>query len=51
MVTSSRIIGIGMTSQRTRTRMIERLRQHGIVDEFILDAMSKTPRHLIVEEA
>ncbi len=51
MVTSSRIIGIGMTSQRTRTRMIERLRQHGIVDEFILDAMSKTPRHLFVEEA
>lgn len=51
MVTSSRIIGIGMTSQRTRTRMIERLRLHGIVDEVVLDAMSKTPRHLFVDEA
>lgn len=43
--------GIGMTSQRTRMRMIERLRAQGIADEVILCAMSAIPRHLFVEEA
>ncbi len=43
--------GIGMTSQRTRTRMVERLREQGIVDERVLNAMGTVPRHLFVEEA
>lgn len=43
--------GIGMTSQRTRMRMIERLRTQGIADEVVLSAMSTIPRHIFVEEA
>lgn len=43
--------GIGMTSQRTRIRMIERLRKQGIRDELVLNAMASTPRHLFIEEA
>lgn len=43
--------GIGMTSQRTRVRMIERLRQKGIVDEGVLAAIAAVPRHIFVEEA
>lgn len=43
--------GIGMTSQRTRLRMIERLREQGIKDEAVLAAMLEVPRHLFVDEA
>lgn len=43
--------GIGMTSQRTRGRMLERLRSQGIRDEVVLAAMSAVPRHLFVDEA
>ena len=43
--------GIGMTSQRTRTRMIARLREQGIGDEHVLAAIAAVPRHLFVEEA
>jgi protein-L-isoaspartate(D-aspartate) O-methyltransferase len=43
--------GIGMTSQRTRARMVERLRAKGIRDERVLGAMASVPRHLFVEEA
>jgi protein-L-isoaspartate(D-aspartate) O-methyltransferase len=43
--------GIGMTSQRTRVRMIERLRKDGITDESVLSALGSVPRHLFVEEA
>ena len=43
--------GIGMTSQRTRARMIERLRAKGIRDERVLGALGAVPRHLFVEEA
>ncbi len=43
--------GIGMTSQRTRARMIERLRDKGIRDERVLTAMASVPRHIFVEEA
>jgi protein-L-isoaspartate(D-aspartate) O-methyltransferase len=43
--------GIGMTSQRTRARMVERLREKGIRDERVLAAMAGVPRHLFVEEA
>ncbi len=43
--------GIGMTSQRTRARMVQRLRDSGIRDERVLQAMASVPRHLFVEEA
>jgi protein-L-isoaspartate(D-aspartate) O-methyltransferase len=43
--------GIGMTSQRTRARMIERLREKGIRNETVLKAMAAVPRHVFVEEA
>ena len=48
---SVRHSGIGMTSQRTRRRMIERLRVQGIADEIVLTAMGAIPRHIFVEEA
>ena len=40
-----------MTSQRTRLRMVERLREEGIRDEVVLAAMSEIPRHIFVDEA
>lgn len=43
--------GIGMTSQRTRDRLITRLEEKGISNERVLEAMRKTPRHLFVDEA
>ena len=43
--------GIGMTSQRTRNRLIERLRTQGIQDEVVLAAMNAVPRHIFVDEA
>jgi protein-L-isoaspartate(D-aspartate) O-methyltransferase len=43
--------GIGMTSVRTRARMVARLRTQGILDEAVLAAMTETPRHAFVEEA
>ena len=43
--------GIGMTSQRTRMRMVERLRGQGVRDEIILAAMGEVPRHIFVDEA
>jgi protein-L-isoaspartate(D-aspartate) O-methyltransferase len=43
--------GIGMTSARTRGRMVERLRSKGIRDERVLAALGAVPRHLFVEEA
>jgi len=49
--TGRSVAGIGMTSQRTRARMVERLREQGISDTRVLDAMAAVPRHLFVEEA
>src|SRR5437764_13281460 len=43
--------GIGMTSTRTRARMVERLREQGIRDEAVLSAIAAVPRHIFVEEA
>ena len=48
---SVRHSGIGMTSQRTRLRMIGRLRGQGIADEVVLSVMGTIPRHIFVEEA
>ena len=43
--------GSGMTSDRTRARMVERLRTEGIRDEVVLSAMNAIPRHIFVDEA
>lgn len=48
---TTRHSGIGMTSQRTRMRMVERLRSQGITDEVVLAVMGEVPRHLFVDEA
>jgi protein-L-isoaspartate(D-aspartate) O-methyltransferase len=43
--------GIGMTSQRTRDRLVERLREEGIQNNAVLEVIRATPRHLFVDEA
>ena len=43
--------GSGMTGQRARDRLIERLRAEGIRDERVLTAMRQVPRHLFIDEA
>jgi protein-L-isoaspartate(D-aspartate) O-methyltransferase len=45
------IRGRGMTSQRTRDRLVQRLRDKGIRNESVLNAISSVPRHLFVDEA
>jgi protein-L-isoaspartate(D-aspartate) O-methyltransferase len=46
-----RIEGIGMTSRRTRERLIGRLREQGISHPEVLKVMLETPRHLFIEDA
>ena len=46
-----RLEGIGMTSRRTRERLVARLREQGIRHPDVLRVMLETPRHLFVEEA
>lgn len=48
---SSVHLGTGMTSPRTRERMVQRLRNGGIRNRAVLEAMRTTPRHLFVDEA
>ncbi len=43
--------GVGMTSARTRQRLIDRMRAQGIDDEAVLEVMLETPRHLFLDEA
>ncbi|APZ43440.1 protein-L-isoaspartate(D-aspartate) O-methyltransferase [Acidihalobacter ferrooxydans] len=50
-MTATRRHGIGMTSQRTRDRMVGRLEELGIKDQRVLAVIRATPRHLFVEEA
>lgn len=45
------IDGIGMTSRRTRLRLIQRLREAGIRDERVLTVMEEVPRHIFLDEA
>ncbi len=47
----TRVSGIGMTSEGTRQRLVRRLREKGIRDERVLEAMADVPRHLFVDEA
>ncbi len=51
MIDRLQIEGVGMTSRRTRARLVDRLRRHGIRDERVLQAMMEVPRHLFVDEA
>lgn len=44
-------VGIGMTSQRTRDRLILQLKELGIKDERVLSVMRKVPRHLFMADA
>ncbi|MDD1612473.1 MAG: protein-L-isoaspartate(D-aspartate) O-methyltransferase, partial [Methylococcaceae bacterium] len=48
---NSLLQGIGMTSRRTRERMIRRLLEQGINNNKVLDVMGRTPRHIFVDEA
>ena len=43
--------GVGMTSQRTRERLVQRLKDQGITDQKVLDVIRVTPRHLFLDEA
>jgi len=43
--------GIGMTSARTRERLVQRLRDSGIRDEAVLERFRALPRHMFVDEA
>lgn len=51
MLSPVQIAGIGMTSQRTRNRMVSRLRDRGIENESVLETLASVPRHLFVDEA
>ncbi len=51
MVSKLQLDGIGMTSQRTRNRLIDRLREQGITSLAVLDVMLNTPRHIFIDEA
>jgi len=50
-VSNVNLAGIGMTSQRTRERLVGRLIEQGIKDWAVLDVMRSTPRHIFLEEA
>lgn len=45
------LAGVGMTSQRTRDRLVARLREKGIHQEDVLAAIARVPRHIFVDEA
>ena len=50
-VVASKFTGSGMTSDRTRARMVEALRSKGVKVERVLSVMAEVPRHVFVEEA
>lgn len=49
--TSRELSGIGMTSERTRERLVERLIEQGVQNISVLEVMRTTPRHIFIEEA
>lgn len=51
MVSDLILQGVGMTSLRTRERLVQRLIEQGVSDYQVLDVMRNTPRHLFVDEA
>ena len=50
-MTDLRLSGIGMTSARTRDRLVQRLREQGIANLAVLDRIRNVPRHIFVDEA
>lgn len=50
-MTTQQLQGIGMTSQRTRQRLVQRLIDKGITNQQVLDVMGETPRHIFLDEA
>jgi protein-L-isoaspartate(D-aspartate) O-methyltransferase len=48
---SQQLQGIGMTSQRTRQRLVQRLSDQGVTNLQVLDVMGDTPRHIFLDEA
>jgi len=46
-----RLSGIGMTSARTRDRLVQRLREQGIANLAVLERIRNVPRHIFVDEA
>jgi protein-L-isoaspartate(D-aspartate) O-methyltransferase len=46
-----RLAGIGMTSARTRDRLVQRLREQGITNAAVLERIRNVPRHIFVDEA
>jgi protein-L-isoaspartate(D-aspartate) O-methyltransferase len=50
-VSDLRMAGIGMTSARTRDRLVQRLREQGIANLAVLERIRNVPRHIFVDEA
>jgi len=50
-MSGARFVGIGMTSARTRDRLVQRLRDQGITNLAVLDRIRNLPRHIFVDEA
>src|SRR5882724_7849198 len=50
-MTDLRLSGIGMTSARTRDRLVQRLREQGIANLAVLERIRNVPRHIFVDEA
>ncbi len=48
---SAQLQGIGMTSRRTRMRLVQRLKEAGIESEPVLDTIADIPRHIFLDEA
>ena len=51
MMNDPRFAGIGMTSARTRDRLVQRLRDQGITNPTVLERVRHVPRHIFVDEA
>jgi protein-L-isoaspartate(D-aspartate) O-methyltransferase len=50
-MTDTRLAGIGMTSARTRDRLVQGLREQGIANLAVLERIRNVPRHIFVDEA
>ena len=50
-MTEFNLQGIGLTSRRTRERLVDDLKASGIKDEAVLDVIATVPRHILVDEA
>lgn len=48
---SGELQGIGMTSRRTRMRLVQRLKESGITSDRVLEVMGQIPRHIFLDEA